>query len=108
MKKVHVAANPLDAHLVKGVLENENIEAFIRGEFLWNARGEIPVTEETAPSVWIVEDSDYDRALEIIRDLSFHSEASSQDAPNWRCEVCGETNEHIFAECWQCGKERPI
>jgi hypothetical protein len=106
MKKIYVDRNPVEAHLVKGLLENENIEAMVQGEFLWNVRGEVPIAEDTAPSVWIVDDSEYDRALEIINDMSLRSEAPSRDAPDWRCGKCGETNEHIFTECWKCGKER--
>jgi hypothetical protein len=40
--------NPTDAHLLKGLLESEGIEAVVQGEFLWIARGEVPITTDTA------------------------------------------------------------
>jgi hypothetical protein len=54
MKKIYTARSPFDAHLLKGALEGEQIEAIVQGDFLWGARGEVPITPETCPSVWIV------------------------------------------------------
>jgi hypothetical protein len=107
VKKVYVASNPADAHLVKGVLEGENIEVIVQGEFLWGARGEIPVAPETAPSVWVVDDADYERAVEVLSDLASGTDESSRDGSEWVCDACGETSEAQFTECWQCGKDRP-
>lgn len=59
MKKIYTARNPVDAHLLKGALEGEQIEAIVQGDFLWGARGEVPIAPETCPSVWIVNDTDY-------------------------------------------------
>ncbi|MDQ5984940.1 MAG: hypothetical protein CSYNP_00638 [Syntrophus sp. SKADARSKE-3] len=106
MKKVYVAANPVNAHLIKGILEGENIEAIVQGEFLWGARGEIPVTPETCPSVWVVDDDDYNHAIEIIN--AFQTEDNDDlEIIEWICSKCGETNEGQFSECWQCGTSRP-
>ena len=66
MKKVYTAKNPADAHLLKGLLEGENIEAEVRGEFLYGVRGEVPITQDTCPSVWVMDDSDYDRAMKLV------------------------------------------
>ncbi len=65
MKQVYVAKNPADAHLLKGLLEGEDIQAIVRGEFLWGTRGEVPITPETCPTVWVINDSDYERAMEL-------------------------------------------
>lgn len=37
MENVYTAMNPTDAHLVRGLLESEGIEAVVQGEFLWTA-----------------------------------------------------------------------
>jgi hypothetical protein len=42
MKIVYQAENILDAHLVKGALENHDIPAFVTGEYLTGAIGELP------------------------------------------------------------------
>ena len=106
MKRVYIAANLPDAHLVKEILEGENIDAVVQGEYLWNIRGEVPVTTETSPSVWVVEDSDYERALEVLSALNTKEKPLMQDEAEWRCGQCGETNGPQFTQCWQCGKDR--
>ncbi len=106
MKKVYDAKNPADAHLLKGLLEGENIQVGVRGEYLWGTRGETPVTPETSPSLWVSED-DFDRAMKLVS--AFRPEEGVTEPPQreeWRCAACGETNEHQFTECWQCGKTR--
>ncbi len=62
MKRVYVAKHPTDAHLFKGILEQEGIEAIVRGEALFGARGEAPLTFDTLPSVWVLEPEDAERA----------------------------------------------
>jgi len=52
LKKVYIAKNPADAHLLKGLLDGENIEAEVRGEFLYGVRGEVPITPDS-PNVGI-------------------------------------------------------
>lgn len=104
MKKIYLARDLSDAHLLKGLLEGDGIEAEVQGESLWKLRGEIPITEDTAPSVW-VPDEDYDRAMALVE--TFHvGEASAPVAgKSWRC-ICGEENEGQFTECWNCGRSR--
>jgi len=107
LKKVYIAKNLADAHLLKGLLEGENIETEVRGEFLYGVRGEVPITQDTCPSVWVMDDADYDRAMQLVS--SFH-EGEPQNpigGEAWRCN-CGEENEKQFTECWSCGKARPI
>jgi len=108
MKKIYVATNPIDAHLLKGILEGENITAMVQGEFLWGVRGEVPITPETCPSVWIVNDSDYERAVELLSTLNKEMDAPPQKGEDWRCNKCEEVNESQFTECWQCGTDRPL
>ena len=42
MKSVYRAQNSLDAHLVKGLLQNHGIDATVLGDFLQGAIGELP------------------------------------------------------------------
>lgn len=107
MKKVFIAKNPADAHLLKGLLEGENIEAAVRGEFLYGVRGEVPITPETCPSVWVMDDSDYDKAMELVSTFRDGDLTNPIEGKVWRCS-CGEENENQFTECWSCGKARPI
>jgi hypothetical protein len=62
---VFSARDPVEAHLLRAVLESEDIEATVQGEFLFLVRGGVPFDGTTAPSVW-VEDQDFDRARTVV------------------------------------------
>lgn len=106
MKKIYTAQNPMDAHLFKGVLEVEKIQAIVQGEFLWGARGELPVGPETCPSVWIINDADYEKSVQILKEFETQEMTTDSDGSEWKCQNCGESNEGPFSECWNCGTER--
>ena len=107
MKKIYTAKNPADAHLLKGLLEGENIEADVRGGFLYGVRGEVPITPDTCPSVWVMDDADYDRAMELVSTFGEGEPLNPVESGAWRCG-CGEENEGQFTECWRCGKDRSM
>jgi hypothetical protein len=68
MTKVFVAQHPTEAHLVAGLLASQGIGAEVLNESLFSVRGEVPVTPETLPTVWVVNDQDAEAALAILRD----------------------------------------
>lgn len=65
MKSIYQAAHGVDAHMVKGLLEQAGIPAQVRGEYLQGALGELPVNGMV--TVWVGE-PDALRAREILRD----------------------------------------
>lgn len=65
MKPVFSARDPVEAHLLRAVLESEGIEAKVMGEFLYLARGGVPFDNHTEPSVWVA-DEDVDRARTVV------------------------------------------
>ena len=97
MKKVFTSPESILVHHYKNLLESEGIRAVVRNEILDSVMGRVPF-QETWPEVWVVNDLDYDRALQLIEGVPEESPSSS-----WRCGTCGETNEGQFAVCWQCG-----
>jgi len=106
MKKIYTAKHPIDAHLLRGALEGEKIEAIVQGEFLWTARGELPISPETCPTVWIVDDADYEKALQVLEDFKSQAMPGGIQTEEWKSENCKETNEGQFLECWNCGASR--
>ena len=108
MKKVYIAKNPADAHLLKALLEGEGIAADVIGEFLYSCRGEVPISRDTLPSVWVMDDADSEKAEEIIRQYRLAENGARENDEEWKCAGCGETNEGLFTECWQCGKSRAL
>lgn len=101
MKRIFVAQHPTEAHLLKGVLENEGIAAEIRGEALFGVRGEIPFTE-ALPEIW-VDDAQVGRALEVLRSQATPAAGAGESVP---CSNCGEMLEPQFTACWRCQAER--
>lgn len=99
LKRAYIAADPVDAQMVRGFLEAQGIHAVVKGEFAWSARGETPVTDDTAPAVWVEEDrlGDARRLIE-----SLHEDAGE----DWQCPRCGERLEGQFNQCWHCGARR--
>lgn len=63
MQRVYQASDILEANIVKGLLEHNDISAYVAGYYLQGGVGEIPPSGNT--SVW-VEDDCYDRAQSII------------------------------------------
>ncbi len=106
MKKVFVARNPTEAHLLKGLLELEGIRAQVRGEALWGAMGELAITEDTLPSVWIEEDILMGQAMKIVSRFEMGLGSHGVIGSLWRCPKCGEMLEPQFTNCWQCGADR--
>ncbi|HET8679755.1 MAG TPA: DUF2007 domain-containing protein [bacterium] len=62
MKHVYDARESLDAHMMADALERQGISAEVKGEF-------DPLTHER-PSVWIVNDQDYDEAARIVEEVA--------------------------------------
>lgn len=108
MKQVYSAEHPTEAHLVKGILEAAGIEALVKGEVLFSARGEVPITPETAPSVWIVEKSRYEQARRIVKKYELAKSGKLAACDTWSCPSCGEVHEGQFTHCWKCGVARQL
>ena len=50
---IYRAANSLDANMIKGLLEQHNISAYIQGEYLQGGVGELPATDLVTVSVHV-------------------------------------------------------
>lgn len=107
MKKVYIAQHPAEAHLIKGLLASYGISAVVRGEALFAARGGLPLTAETLPSVWVTHEIDFLKAREIVADYDSGGHTDDSGGPSWRCAGCGEMIEPQFSVCWKCGAEQP-
>ena len=103
MKRIHNARHPADAHLVRDFLESCGIAAVVRGEWLSGGFGELPVD---ACAVWVTDDSRFEEADRLMRDL-LQGRLTTPGGGPWRCPACGEPGEEQFTQCWQCGAARP-
>ncbi len=99
MKKLTSADSLITVNHYKNLLVSEGIPAFLKNEHFGSIMGEVPF-QEVWPELWIENDLDYDRALQLINAARIAEESPS--AP-WTCRSCGEDNEGQFAVCWKCG-----
>lgn len=103
MKKVYVAQNPMDAHMMRGFLQAEGIDSIVQGEDLFAIQGGVPVIY---PTVWVIDDADCERARQLVSVSEHGLGDGAAEAETWQCAKCGETLADQFTECWQCGASR--
>lgn len=84
----------------RGILENANIQTFVRNENLSGVEGMIHIFE---PALCIVNDEDETRARELIEQAKLSEDPG--DGPEISCQQCDEDNPSNFAACWNCGAE---
>jgi len=81
MKIAYAAANIADAHLFRQWLEAEGIQAFVLGEYLRGAAGDLPANTEVF--VWVADD-DLDAARALVaaweRDHALPDDGDAADA----------------------------
>lgn len=98
--KIFSAHNPIEAHIVRGLLESQNIHAKVHSDNIFSLKGEIPMTNDTDPYVWLIDHRFAKQAKAIITEYENRKE---DEHPNWICSQCNESVEAIFAVCWNCG-----
>jgi len=97
MIKVYTSLHEQDAILMETYLQSFGIDCEIRNEFLQG----LPVTD-APPEVWIVNDSDLEKASELVAEYWDEQEEKA----SWDCPECGETVEGQFGTCWNCEYEK--
>ena len=100
MKAVYSSENPSNAAIIKAQLERENIPCLIKNEFGSGGAGELPPVE-VWPEVWILDDTQYERASELVLQVQ-----QGDSEPKWICNYCREPNEASFESCWKCRNDR--
>jgi len=107
MKQVYIAQDPPDAHLLAGILEQYGISCEIRGEELWGARGALPISQDTLPTIWIHDDDRIEEAKKLVQQYENKTLTANTGNSPWQCPNCCEEIEAQYTDCWQCGTSRP-
>ena len=98
--EVYSAANGLEAHSLRLILENKGIRSQVVGESLQTAGGDLPLGATLAPRIWVRE-GDAGLAREII-------ETHSGRPPAERAKPSGfegrSDAENVTFACQECGK----
>ena len=103
MQRIFVAHNVSEAHIVCGMLNASGIKAEVRGHYLAGGYGELPMTSDTLPSVWIEDNTQAANAKVLVAE---YERPGGGKGPHWRCGQCGEVHPGQFTACWKCGRER--
>ncbi|QTL33792.1 MULTISPECIES: DUF2007 domain-containing protein [Pseudoalteromonas] len=94
---VYRTDNPLEAHIVLGLLAQARLKTHVEGEALAAALGEMPFSQNTIKifvcAIKVPE------AEEIL--VNYQQTNLSED---WQCHSCAEHNGSGFQYCWHCGK----
>lgn len=93
MRQGYEAEHPFQVHFVKGLLEAKGIASEVRHEDMIGGY----------PSVWVVADTDFELAQELVSALSRGQAIADSQSDSWCCPKCREQIEVQFTECWQCG-----
>jgi len=97
MKRVYTASDPVNAHLVRELLEGNGIPAVVQDERIFAVRGSVPVVY---PTVWVNEDG-YEAARAVVEQFDAAAKQPAETA-SWICPACGERIDGQFTECWKC------
>jgi len=101
MKLLYTNENRYLVHNIQNIIENAGIDIMLKNEFAAGAAGDL-VPHETWLELWVVNDADYDQAINIME-----SSFSDANDPQWICTHCNEKNDASFDFCWKCFNSCP-
>ena len=97
---IYKAANVTEAHLVKNLLLEEEIDASVSEEN--EPLAGLPIVASDV----LVRKADEARARAIIEQYE-EQEIERAERPDWTCSKCGATVIGAFDQCDACGADRP-
>jgi hypothetical protein len=96
---VHRVPNPIEANILRGLLEQAGLPVTLHGEALSGAYSGVPKVADVRVMVPM---SVRDEARAVIAD--YHDRSVADEGQPWRCGGCGEENDSGFEICWRCGQ----
>ncbi len=92
-------SDPIEANLIRGMLETHGIPARVTGEGLVGAYSGIPKVCDVRVHV----PAHCRGEAEAV--MADYDQAGAPAGPPWNCASCGEQNDPGFEVCWQCGSD---
>ncbi|QIF02708.1 DUF2007 domain-containing protein [Roseimicrobium sp. ORNL1] len=86
----------------RGMLESEGIPTFVMNENTETMTTMVPIPE-FFPALCVVNDEDYDIAVEVLEKNAVYGARQSQQ--QHVCPKCQEKNPGNFETCWSCGAD---
>lgn len=98
--------NDLEAHIAKGLLEDNGIDAYLRRDDCGGMEPQLQITEGIK---LMVDSTQLNSAKEILSKYQVEQlEKPFEDNEEWECSNCGEILEVQFTDCWNCGYQRSV
>jgi hypothetical protein len=94
---IHRGTDPIEANLLKGLLESEGIPAAVTGADLVGGYSGVPKVCD----VRLLVPERYQPAAAAVLERYAGERGAGAD---WRCDGCGERNGPRFESCWACGR----
>lgn len=94
---VYRGTDPIEASLLKGLLESEGVPAKVTGADLVGGYSGIPKVCDVRLLV-------PGRYRESAAAVLARYERGRGAGGEWRCSACGEDNAASFESCWSCGR----
>jgi len=99
MSALYLAADPIEAQILRDYLRDNGIAVRIDGEHLWSARGELPMEY---PRLYLLDAADELQARALLAEY----ERRANNPSIWRC-MRGETAPLHFEQCRNGQTDRP-
>ena len=99
MERLYKADTLAEAHLLRDLLEEDGLGAFIANESLSSLGGELPFSL-VMPEVWVPDSRDVFMARAVLRD--FLDRKEKPEAADRKCSACGDESPANFDVCWRC------
>jgi hypothetical protein len=96
---VYRGTDPIEANLLKGMLESEGIPASVAGADLVGGYSGVPKVCD----VRLLVPERYQASAAAVLERYEQERAGGGE---WRCMGCGEINASNFESCWSCGRGR--
>lgn len=108
MKEVYSHADSMRVGHAQSLLEAEGIICFVQNDLSHNLIGGSIVgpLKLFDPVLCVSDESDFERAKEIIDSWAAHTGIPASSEAEWKCPGCGEMVPEGFTSCWSCERER--
>lgn len=104
--EVCVYSNQMEAEIAKGVLEENEILAFIVKDDCGGIQPQLQITEGIR---LLVREQDEHKAQILVKCTTGETQSVSdkmETVATWTCTNCGEISEEQFTDCWNCSTSR--
>ncbi|MCG8338837.1 MAG: DUF2007 domain-containing protein [Proteobacteria bacterium] len=103
LREFVICKNDLEAQIIKGLLQENQVEAYIQKDDCGGMEPQLQITEGIKV---LVPSDQYQAAKTLIEAYQTSSDTSNSSGKTWECVSCGEQLEIQFSDCWKCGTPR--